>query len=632
MYFPIWDDQTVANEQFDFDEKFFSTMLDLTPKQQSRFATYARPEQYLRLKGNAKPVLFAGFGISGYSVKQSIIGDCSFLASLTVAANYERENLDANLISKCFYPRDSFSNEPIYNPSGKYVFRLFKNGMPRKVVVDDLMPVDSNNRLLCSSSSNSTELWVSLLEKAYMTVMYGKYHEGGLGYIDMHTLFGWIPECIYLRKMEQSTTSMDVLFARLFSMHENGDCMLTLSTSSDNSGLTENLNQNTGLLSNHAYAVLDIKLVDGIRLIRVKNPWGHERWRGDYSPSDTNNWTHSLLQKLDYDVEMERQVDNGVFWMDWYSVCTNFERISLALNPKSFEHHRVTHGSIQASREDEFELMSDSGSGLQRTMSFENSSESRTFTINGRAYGAFPQYALRVNAKKYGSIKIMLIRHKNQDDGDVWQDSEEDFMAIDVYENYGGTFDNKGWPVAKRIDRPTKNDLILDGQYRQEDMFTYSMDIEPGKSCFTIVVCHSRYASEFNYTLRVFSKASFALKPIKSIAESIHDGMTVTVDGKWDETNAGGCRNFASYKVNPMFKWTVNRFDDGSQPCPIHIRLEGLSRLSMGMSIIKAHDRVSTLQNVHQNRIKDSGSYLYGVTNMDLYDIQSGTVQLGVRV
>lgn len=39
-----------------------------------------------------------------------------------------------------------------------------------QVVVDDLLPVDANGRLLCSASSTPGELWVSIIEKAYMKV------------------------------------------------------------------------------------------------------------------------------------------------------------------------------------------------------------------------------------------------------------------------------------------------------------------------------------------------------------------------------------------------------------------------------------------------------------------------------
>jgi len=42
-----------------------------------------------------------------------------------------------------------------------------------QVIVDDFLPMGKDGKLLCSFSSNKNELWVSILEKAYMKVMGG---------------------------------------------------------------------------------------------------------------------------------------------------------------------------------------------------------------------------------------------------------------------------------------------------------------------------------------------------------------------------------------------------------------------------------------------------------------------------
>ena len=61
-----------------------------------------------------------------------------------IAAAYERRH-GKRLITKIIYPQDR-KGVPIYNPMGKYLVKLHFNGIDRKVLVDDRLPVASDGR------------------------------------------------------------------------------------------------------------------------------------------------------------------------------------------------------------------------------------------------------------------------------------------------------------------------------------------------------------------------------------------------------------------------------------------------------------------------------------------------------
>ena len=52
--------------------------------------------------------------------------------------------------------------------------------------------------------------------------------------------------------------------------------------------------ERTGLVDAHAYAVLDMRSVDGKCLFLVKNPWTHLRWKGRFSENDLASWTPGI--------------------------------------------------------------------------------------------------------------------------------------------------------------------------------------------------------------------------------------------------------------------------------------------------------------------------------------------------
>jgi calpain-7 len=187
-----------------------------------------------------------------------------------------------------------------------------------------------HNLPLFSTSTNRTELWVSLLEKAYFKVK-GGYNHGSLAVDDMQILFGWIPEII---EMETSNFEPTITWLRLFKSFHEGECMLVMCTGhffdteelkhNDQSVSINRISKETGLLDLHAYACLDLQHIPerNLFLVKLRNPWGNYRWKGRFSEFDIESWTPELQERLNYDLASRHLYDDGVFWIDWESLCT----------------------------------------------------------------------------------------------------------------------------------------------------------------------------------------------------------------------------------------------------------------------------------------------------------------------
>ncbi|XP_065609263.1 calpain-7 isoform X3 [Cyrtonyx montezumae] len=313
--------------------------LPLSPKQKAMFSKWVRPDDITN-----NPTMI--YTVSSFSIKQTIVSDCSFVASLAISAAYERR-YNKKLITSIIYPQNK-KGEPEYNPCGKYMVKLHINGVPRKVIIDDQLPVDHSGELLCSYSNNKNELWVSLIEKAYMKVMGGYDFPGSNSNIDLHALTGWIPERIAMHSDNQAF-DRDSTFRMLYQRFHKGDVLITTATGV----MSEEEGEKWGLVPTHAYAVLDIREHKGLRFLQLKNPWSHLRWKGRYSENDTRNWTPDLQKYLNFDPRTAQKIDNGIFWIAWEDLCQYYDVIYLSWNPGLFKEstciHRMTLHTIENS-------------------------------------------------------------------------------------------------------------------------------------------------------------------------------------------------------------------------------------------------------------------------------------------
>lgn len=138
-----------------------------------------------------------------------------------------------------------------------------------------------------------------------------------------------------LCRSEEEEIDFDIIWVKLLSMKEAGYTMGASCGRLDNTD--EKYFTDRGLLSRHAYSILNITEINGHQLIQLRNPWGRYTWNGDWS-EHSSKWTPELRRALGlkkksishreqqhaesaaYNLHyssQSRSGDEGVFWMSF---------------------------------------------------------------------------------------------------------------------------------------------------------------------------------------------------------------------------------------------------------------------------------------------------------------------------
>lgn len=61
----------------------------------------------------------------------------------------------------------------------------------------------------------------------------------------------------------------------------------------------------------HAYSIMEAREIKGMRLLKVRNPWGEGEWRGPWSDG-SEQWDGEWMKLLDH-----KFGDDGMFWISY---------------------------------------------------------------------------------------------------------------------------------------------------------------------------------------------------------------------------------------------------------------------------------------------------------------------------
>jgi len=79
-----------------------------------------------------------------------------------------------------------------------------------------------------------------------------------------------------------------------------------------------------GLVPGHAYSLIEAKEGCGVKLVRLRNPWGRFEWKGAYCDNDTR-WTKDKIAHF----KPVFADDDGMFWMEYTTFLVNFDNVEV---------------------------------------------------------------------------------------------------------------------------------------------------------------------------------------------------------------------------------------------------------------------------------------------------------------
>ena len=197
---------------------------------------------------------------------------------------------------------DKSNIKRIINPGargsdGAFESKVFINGEPVPVVLDDQFPVSSTNKLaFCGINDSSGNIWPIVIEKAWAKC--NKTYENIISGNATESLEFLTPAPIDTFPHEEEDNNY---LLENIKMALNNKYIVLADTNINENANVEKLAK-LGLITNHAYQVIDTANIknpngDDIQLLKLKNLLGKNEWSGDWSDNSLK-WTQEAIDHI----------------------------------------------------------------------------------------------------------------------------------------------------------------------------------------------------------------------------------------------------------------------------------------------------------------------------------------------
>lgn len=352
-----------------------------------------------------------------------------------------------------------------------------------------------------------------------------------------------------------------------------------------------------GLITEHDYAVLDMKVEAGTRLLLIKNPWVDSLvWTGpDPGPGPGPGPGRSAPKSL-----------TNTFWMSFEEVMQHFESLYVNWHPGIFPYRQDHHFSWD----------------MAHPMT------PRVLTQN-------PQYSVRSSSAD--PVWILLGRH--------WQDGELDILRrrkgqraegngrgrrgtdtlADVSRQLGymslALFAST--PPGTRIALAEGNRRLNQGPLVDSPNTLLRCAPEPDRP-YTLVVDQAALPlPKYSFTLSFFSMSPLAIAPAPEPLP-FHN----TLSGAWTRRSAGGSAAHASYLTNPQFALQLPQrtqlallLSTDSSDLPVHVAM----LFSAGQRMGPVSSSSSSSSGLGRDVVAASPEYRRGCNAASAHAVEPGT-------
>lgn len=470
------------------------------------------------------PVYDSYTQVRGGNICQGHASNCSFVAALEVAAEHDAR-WNTRYAHSALHPRKD--GIPCPSVSGVYSARFFLDGTWRRITLDDRLPHDRQGTLQSATTYPQPVLWPALLEKAFLLAHRSGYDfKGSDGAADLYLLTGWIPQTIPLTR---AGFQREKTWDSLYTQWKAGGCMLS-------AGMGRTVCASDvlpDLVALHCYAMIDLREVDGDRLVTLVNPW------------------KAALDEPRIPAKLECR---------WVDVCLRMATVGVNWDPAQFPYTDAHHAvwSQDAATDATQSTPSDS-------------------------------YELSLAAVS-DEVLVHLECHS-------MPDCTTPYIALHA-------FTPSQYHAAPHVHYGGEMGEYVDGRHTLLRLRTF------GKASRYVLVasCHTPRTSTPSYSLRVYAKNPFRLRPLPRLL-----AHRQTIQGVWRARSACGHAGHGSFRHNPQYRIRIQ----GNVRTPVHVlaRLTTEKDVPVQVALVEqAHGRVLSLAS---GLIASSGAYTPGLALLD---------------